>query len=185
VTSEPPERKILGGALAAALLLHVVALSVPLPDIESAPPEAKPHAIVVDGQLPPPRDLVRRVPIPDPTPDDLGPSGAPEIAPLPPIAGHGGVTLPVLIPESYVEPAYPRVARASRIEGKVNLQAVVLATGAVGEVEVLSCDRPKLGFEEAAVKAVRRWRYEPSLLDGQPIDVRFIVTVEFALDQVP
>lgn len=147
--------------------------------------------------------FTRKVPIPDPTPDEPEPIREPEPEiqpePLPPdvdvligvpeppppsgplVAGAAGVTLPQLIQESKIDPDYPEMARVARIEGKVILQAIVLKDGSVGEIEVLSCNRTGLGFEEAAVAAVSEWRYRPAMQGSKPVDVYFTVRVEFEL----
>lgn len=107
-----------------------------------------------------------------------------EPPPLPPEPGRpgiDGVTIPVLIADSKVAPDYPELARASRNEGRVILEAVIRSDGTVAEVNVLQCTRPDLGFEEAAIDAIRQWRYEPARQYGVPVDVYFTVVVEFAL----
>jgi len=149
--------------------------------------------------------LVRRVPVPDPTPDEPEPirEPEPEIAPpplpadvevligvpepppveehVPLLAGVGGVTQPELIEESRVQPEYPELARVARIEGNVVLQAVIRADGTVGDLVVLRSTRPNSGFEQAAIDAVRQWRYKPALSGGRPVDVYFTVYVDFSL----
>jgi len=149
------------------------------------------------------KKFTRKVPIPDPTPDEPEPIREPEPEiepePLPPdvdvllgvpepppasgplLAGAEGVTLPVLIPESKIKPDYPELARVARIEGRVILQAIVLKDGSVGELEVLNCNRPGMGFEEAAVAAVEQWRYKPAMQRGKAVDVYFTVRVDFEL----
>jgi TonB family protein len=89
------------------------------------------------------------------------------------------ITLPTLM--WALKPEYPELARVARIEGRVILQAVVLQDGTVGAVEVLSCNRPGLGFEDSAVDAVSRWFYEPARKGGNPMDVYFTVRVDFEL----
>jgi protein TonB len=96
-------------------------------------------------------------------------------------AGSHDVTNPVLIPDSKVAPDYPELARTVRIQGRVILEAVILRDGTVAEVSVLQCTKPDLGFEEAAIEAIRQWRYEPGRQNGVPVDVYFTVVVEFAL----
>ncbi|MHC4992882.1 MAG: energy transducer TonB, partial [Planctomycetota bacterium] len=145
----------------------------------------------------------RLLPVPDPDPDDLEPfrEEAPTVVPnwsdldveldpivnpvAPPQRGPTqilpGVSPPRLIPESRVQPIYPELARVTRVEGNVILQAVVRSDGTVGEIRVLRCNRPNLGFEEAAIEAVRQWRYEPARQHGRPVDVYFTVYVEFRL----
>jgi TonB family protein len=73
-------------------------------------------------------------------------------------------------------PDYPAVARLAHIQGQVILQAVVSRDGTVSATHVLSGHRLLRG---AAVDAVRRWRYHPYLMDGHPVDVATIITVDF------
>jgi protein TonB len=98
----------------------------------------------------------------------------------PGIGNH--VTNPVLIPASKVEPDYPEVARQARLDGRVILEAVVEPDGTVGEINVLRCTRPYVGFEESAIRAVKQWRYEPATQNGRPVAVYFTVLVEFQLN---
>lgn len=124
-------------------------------------------------QIPEPRAL--RIPVPDPTPDDpepLAPQrqavaplvladtdlvlGLPEAPadprPAQPMRVGGDVLPPVELHAP--TPHYPEIARAARIGGIVQLEAVIDATGAVTEVRVIK-DLP-LGLDQAAVTAVRR-----------------------------
>jgi protein TonB len=77
-----------------------------------------------------------------------------------------------------VRPAYPTIARQARIQGTVRLRARIGRDGAVREVEVL-CGHPVLAH--AAVEAIREWRYRPTLLHGQPVEVETHITVIFTL----
>jgi TonB family protein len=98
-------------------------------------------------------------------------------------AGSDGVTMPVLIPESKVAPAYPEEARQSKVEGKVILEAVIDQTGDVRKVRVMESEPADYEpFVQSAVEALRHWRYEPARLDGEPVDVYFTVRFEFKLD---
>ena len=76
-------------------------------------------------------------------------------------------------------PVYPSEAREARAEGVVIMQATISPTGEVSDVEVLRSAVPLL--DEAAVAAVRQWRYEPTLVDGEPVSIVMTVTVNFAL----
>ena len=60
-----------------------------------------------------------------------------------------------------VPPVYPVAARSLRAEGRVTLRLAVLPDGSVGGATVVECSRKGLGFEAAALEAVRQWRYEP------------------------
>ena len=91
------------------------------------------------------------------------------------------MTFPVLIPESKVAPDYPELPRKVRIDGRVILEAVIRSDGVVSEVRVLQVRPPDLGFEEAAIGAIRQWRYEPARQHGRPVDVYFTVVVTFEL----
>lgn len=74
------------------------------------------------------------------------------------------------------EPAYPKLARLIHMKGPVILQAVVSRDGKVVATHVLRGHRLLRG---AASNAVRQWRYQPYLVNGQPADVATIVTVNF------
>lgn len=94
-----------------------------------------------------------------------------------PIIVAGDVKPPV--PISQPNPDYPEAARRARIEGKVILQAIINEQGAVEGVKVL---RSNPLLDDAAMAAVRRWRYKPATLDGQPVKVYFTVVVTFKLE---
>jgi TonB family protein len=94
----------------------------------------------------------------------------------------GGGTSPRLIPSTRVEPEYPVIARLAWIEGRVVFKAIILKDGSVGDLEILLVKPPGMGFDESATEAVRQWRYEPSILNGRPVDAWFTIAVEFTLD---
>ena len=73
-------------------------------------------------------------------------------------------------------PEYPKLARAIHLQGAVILQAVI---GKNGQVTATSVVQGHHLLREAAVHAVRRWRYRPFLADGRPVDVATVVTVDF------
>lgn len=75
-----------------------------------------------------------------------------------------------------VSPVYPPEAKAQRVAGQVILQATIGEAGQVVDVTVLR-GHPLL--DSAAVDAVRRWRYEPTYLNGQPVSVIASVSVFF------
>lgn len=76
-------------------------------------------------------------------------------------------------------PAYPALARASRLEGTVIIDAVIDPTGRVIEARAIS--GPAL-LLHSALMAVAQWRYQPTILDGQPVSIRMHVTVHFHLE---
>ncbi len=90
-----------------------------------------------------------------------------------------GVKLPRLVTE--VKPNYTREAMDARIQGTVRLEAVVLTTGEVGDVEVTQSLDAVYGLDDEAVKAIRQWRFEPGTKDGKPVAVRVEVEMSFKL----
>jgi periplasmic protein TonB len=78
-----------------------------------------------------------------------------------------------------VEPEYPSIAKTIRLSGSVLLRAVIATDGEVHQIEVLS-GNPILA--EAARAAVQQWRYRPTLLDGQAVEVETQITVNFVLE---
>jgi TonB family protein len=98
-------------------------------------------------------------------------------------AGIGGVTNPELIQATKVPPRYPDAARKAKISGKVFLQAVVKKDGSVGDIQVLQSPGSKFGVDEAAIAAVKQWRYKPATQEGRPVDVYFEIVVDFEKGQ--
>ena len=81
----------------------------------------------------------------------------------------------------HVAPKYPDDARRAGLAQLVVLECVVDPRGDVSNVDVLKGVPP---LTDAAVKAVKQWRYEPTLLDGRPVPVTMTVTVKFWLSQL-
>ncbi len=101
-------------------------------------------------------------------PEPPRPSGPVRVAELPVSPRRIGDTRPV----------YPEIARAARVEGTVILEAVLDTTGRVTQLRVIQ-SVPML--DQAALEAVRQWRYTPSLYGGHPVSVLMTITVRFAL----
>jgi len=77
-----------------------------------------------------------------------------------------------------VEPIYPALARQIRLEGQVELHAVISTDGRIESLEVIS-GHPLL--VQSALQAVREWRYRPTILNGQPVEVDTHITVIYSL----
>jgi protein TonB len=105
-------------------------------------------------------------------------SAVPKFTPVVPqrIRISGGVTKGLLIHR--VEPTYPPLARAARIQGEVVLTAIIDGNGQIQNLQLVS-GHPML--VPSALTAVRQWRYKPYLLNGQPVEVETTVTVIFTL----
>lgn len=118
-----------------------------------------------------------------------GPPGAglddaalsPVIVPPPPppalVRVGGKISEPRKI--AHVAPVYPPVARAARVQGLVMLEAIIDERGIVDRIRVMK-SVPLL--DEAAVEAVRQWRYTPTRLNGVPVSVLMTISINFSLN---
>jgi periplasmic protein TonB len=79
-----------------------------------------------------------------------------------------------------VQPQYPPLARQTRISGTVRLHAIISKDGSVQQLEVVS-GHPLL--VQAALDAVRQWKYRPTTLNGEPVEVDTTIDVIFSLNQ--
>ncbi|HUL17249.1 MAG TPA: TonB family protein [Terriglobales bacterium] len=94
------------------------------------------------------------------------------------ITRGGNVQAAMLI--NRVTPQYPPLARQTRISGTVRLHALIAKDGTVQQLEVIS-GHPLL--VQAALDAVKQWRYRPTLLNGEPVEVDTTIDVIFTLNQ--
>jgi periplasmic protein TonB len=159
-----------------------VARTMPDPSASAAPVEApreirpetglvvEPEGRGVDGGL--------DNPVPGSTFDSLPDALPPPPPPVPvaPVRPGGNVRPPTRV--SYQAPDYPSVAQQARVEGTVILEAVIGTDGRVRDVRVL---RSIPLLDQAAVDAVRKWVYTPTLLNGVPMPIVMTVTVTFSL----
>jgi TonB family protein len=77
-----------------------------------------------------------------------------------------------------VEPIYPALARQTRLEGKVELRAIIATDGTIQSLQVVS-GHPL--FIQSALTAVRRWRYRATVLDAQAVEIDTYITVVYTL----
>ena len=77
-------------------------------------------------------------------------------------------------------PVYPPLARQARIQGTVVLEAIITKSGTIESLKVVE-GHPML--VSAALEAVRQWRYRPTLLNGEPVEVATTIDVSFTLSQ--
>jgi TonB family protein len=80
---------------------------------------------------------------------------------------------------SKVAPVYPVYAQEKGIEGAVLLEAVISTEGGILSLKVVNSADPDLA--KAATNAVQQWRYQPTLLNGEPVEVVTTITVDFRL----
>jgi TonB family protein len=103
----------------------------------------------------------------------VSPSGSPRLAP---VRVGGEIRQPMRIVD--VKPIYPAVAREARLQGIIILEATIDEQGNVADAKVL---RGQPLLNDAALEAVRQWKYTTTLLNGVPVPVIMTVTVTFTL----
>jgi len=133
-------------------------------------------AIDVDG--PPPCFANCDGPPGLPSRDDRGGPGDGPATGGAPVRVSAGIKEPRRV--VYVAPVYPDIARVARVEGIVIVDCTLDRDGRVIDARVLR-GHPLL--DEAAVSAVRRWVYMPTLLNGVPVPVLMTVTVRFVIQR--
>ncbi|MFQ5349433.1 MAG: energy transducer TonB [Thermoanaerobaculia bacterium] len=205
------DRRNVRRALIVAVLVHAALFRLPLPETVAAEDRTARGPVVilkpVRFEPPPPREQqqiperrVRRVPVPDPTPDGpelppvpdemavafdlpdtdlvLGlPATPPPAPPRGPMQVGGDVRPPVRIHSP--PPRYTEIARAARIQGTVILEAVIDANGRVDRIKLIK--GLPMGLDRAAVDAVDRWRFEPATYKGKPVAVIYRLEIHFRL----
>jgi protein TonB len=158
-----------------------------VPDINPNAAPTSPAREPVTTELPPPGT---GRPVPDGWIPGVGGSGSvpgvlssttqTPLAPPPPrkdpIRPGGDVKPPTRV--TYVDPIYPRIAVAAKVEGYVILEATIDETGVVRDAKVL---RSVPLLDQSAIDAVMKWRYTPTRLNGQPVPILLTVTVVFTL----
>ena len=169
MTTENPAslNKIVGAVLALA-----VAFTLGFVVRSQLPMERESHDTVEAAVL----DVLRHVTAPTgaPAPSDVA-RLATGFEPLP-----TGATRPVKVHD--VNPEYTDRAREARIQGVAILQTAIDQEGNVVDVSVLK--GLPMGLTEAAVAAVKQWKFEPARIDGEPIPVSYNVTVHFRLGKI-
>jgi TonB family protein len=106
--------------------------------------------------------------------DALGGAVSSHSAPAAPLPIGGDVTPAKLIKS--VPPEYPAIAKSQHVSGRVQIDALVDASGNVASVKIIS--GPIL-LHRAALDAVKQWKYTPAQLDGQATSMHLTVNVEF------
>ena len=198
-------------AVIAAVAVHALFFCLELPESVAADHRpAKPQIFLVRTvrfepppvreQQPLPERSARRMPMPDPTPDDpeplLGPvepalavdfrntdlvldlpAAPPPEPPTGPLRVGGDVLPPVKLYSP--PPRYTEIARKARIQGVVFIEAVIDATGEVTRVKLIR--GLPMGLDQTAIDAVRTWRFEPATYNGKPVPVLYNLTINFKL----
>jgi len=116
------------------------------------------------------------------SPEPIAPPAPPPIDTEPEVVQRFRVGGDVQPPSqlSAEQPDYPRIAIQTHTQGEVRLEAIIGVDGRVHDVHPLS-GHPLL--VPAAIEAVRRWVYQPTTLNGTPVEVVMVVTVNFRLSR--
>jgi periplasmic protein TonB len=107
---------------------------------------------------------------------EAAPPAPPRLAPQPPQRLHQGIQPPAKVVD--VAPRYPALARETRVEGIVILDVIIDEAGNVTSTRVL---KSVALLDDAAVDAVRQWKFTPARLNGEVIPIVMTVTVSFRL----
>ncbi len=120
--------------------------------------------------------------------DEVAPPVSPPSPPPPPLPPPPPITQAERIRQGgdvqaanliyQVNPVYPWLARQTRVQGAVVMEAVINKEGSIESLRVIT-GHPLLN--QAALDAVKQWRYRPTMLNGEPVEVITTVTVTFTL----
>jgi protein TonB len=93
-----------------------------------------------------------------------------------PVEVGGAVAVPQRL--THVQPVYPEMAKQGRVQGTVSLSVVISSAGAVERAKVV---RSIPALDEAAISAVKQWKYSPTVVNGVAVPVTMVVHVNFTL----
>jgi TonB family protein len=107
-----------------------------------------------------------------------GATRGPGVGDGPPGSG-GGIEWPV--PVLQVKPQYTTEAMRAKLQGMVTLEVVVQPDGTVGDAKVVRSLDPVFGLDQAAIAAVKAWRFKPGTRAGKPISMLVTIELTFTL----
>jgi periplasmic protein TonB len=116
---------------------------------------------------------------PPPPPPPTPPVPPPSIKHSEPVRIGGDVQAGKVIYQP--APAYPSLARVARVEGVVVLQAAIAADGTIQTLKVISETSPLL--RSGVIETVKTWKYKPTLLNNEPVEVITTITINFSLQR--
>ena len=164
-----PASNLAPGTIKSALADHPVSTqrsdadqSVQAPSVDAAPAEDSSNAGALSGIVS----------------SNVAAPAAPEIPTEGPVKVGGNVKEPRLV--SRVMPEYPLVAKQAGIQGDVVVKTTIDQKGSVVNMQIVSGPAMLRG---PALAALRRWKYEPSTLNNQPISVQMLVTIRFSANR--
>ena len=93
--------------------------------------------------------------------------------------GVNGVSMPEVLYEK--KPEYTSAAMRAKVQGTVEVEAIVNPDGTIGEARVVRSLDDRFGLDEKAIEAVRLWRFRPAVKGGRPVPVRVVIELTFTL----
>ncbi|MGH9743739.1 MAG: TonB family protein [Candidatus Acidiferrum sp.] len=144
--------------------------------IDENPGPASPEPPGIPSGLGPSAPCAACIPLDDGRPQPLRPA---DVRPQPPKRLFKAHLEQAMLIER-VEPVYPPLAWQIRREGRVELHALIATDGTIQSLQVVSGDQL---FLRSALNAVQQWRYHPTLLNGQPVEIETYITVIYSLQQ--
>ena len=183
-SSQPSSNPANGGTGATTSALAQPAAEQPkkpiLGEVHLATPKVTPHRNTQNGSEPDAGIALSNDDQPEPSADALnaglvGGNQQPS-APVAPLPVGGDVKQAKLI--SSVPPVYPMLAKNQHVSGNVLVDALIDANGRVTTMKVVS--GPTL-LHQAAMEALKQWKYHPASLDGKPVPMHLAVTIQFRL----
>jgi protein TonB len=161
-------------------------------EINSTPPESKVQTRVrVPPPPPPPPPEPPKAPVAEPEQTDTGGSigfNLPSVDVGGASSGLGDPSSAMMrdgdaTPIVRIEPKYPVQAARDGLQGWVKMRFTILEDGSVGDVTVVEAE-PKRVFDREAIRALKRWKYSPKVVDGKAVQQPGImVQLDFSLDQ--
>ncbi|MFQ5580348.1 MAG: energy transducer TonB [Nitrospiria bacterium] len=116
------------------------------------------------------------------TPDPLATEdGMEDVGFIAPGIGLGEIETDV-IPMVKISPRYPRRAVRSKIEGIVTIEFTITRDGSVVNPAVIQAAPPYV-FDQAALRAIRRWKFRPKFVEGRPVQRRAVQNIRFSLQK--
>jgi periplasmic protein TonB len=178
---EPPA-KAAAQMTAARPIFHSAVLQAPISipkhiDMSADAPELATGYAVPDAGVSQIMGLIPGIAVPPPAAAIPSEKTKP-ISPAAPVRVGSGVQSAKLV--FGPKPAYPRLALATRTQGTVRIQALIGRDGTIRNLQVLS--GPPL-LLAAAIEAVQQWRYRPTLLNSEPVEVITAIDVNFTIGQ--
>lgn len=158
----------------------------PPPPEEPPPPPKAPTPKTDQPKAPTPKLDVPQIDVPmnitgGPYLGDF--AAAPKSAPAPaPAPAEAPMIDNEVVPLVRIPPKYPRVAARRGIEGVVTVSFIITKEGTVRDPKVLKAE-PANVFNDEAIAAIRKWKFKPKLVDGQPVERQATQEIEFKLSR--